>query len=332
MTIGIIGAGICGLMAARELTKNGYQVWLIDKARGAGGRMATRRIDNAVFDHGAQFFTSRSEEFSALVTELQKAQVTHEWYRGYPSPMIHKSERYPRFCGVQGMTDVPKFLAQDLSIHLNEVAQGIDWIDEKWHVESSVMHYKADALICTPPVAQSLELFKGNFQLPDAAQLALQKVTYEPCWAVLAQLDGPSQIPPPGALHLENGPLSWIADNHQKGISPQPVSVSIHANGNWTQEHFEDEPQQVIQLLLQAAHDYLGAEVISAQAHRWRYAKPLVTHDAPFYHVGHPAPLFFAGDAFVSPGAGPRVEGAALSGLAAARALHELFTTSKAHS
>src|SRR5687767_6931136 len=110
MIIGIIGAGICGLMAARELTQNGYQVWLLDKARGVGGRMATRRVDNAVFDHGAQFFTSRSAEFSGLVDEMQQAQVARQWYRGYPSLTINKSESYPRFCGAHGMTDVPKFL------------------------------------------------------------------------------------------------------------------------------------------------------------------------------------------------------------------------------
>ena len=324
MTIGIIGAGICGLMAARELTKHGYQIWLFDKASGVGGRMATRRVGEAVFDHGAQFFTSRSAEFSGLVDEMQQVEVAREWYRGYPSPTVRKDEKYPRFCGAQGMTDVPKYLAQDLTIHLNEMVQRIDWAEDKWRVETGQNTYHADALILTAPVPQSLEFLKGNFTLPDDAHGALRNITYEPCWAVLAQLERRSQIPAPGALHLENGPLSWIADNHQKGISPQPGSVTIHANGNWTTEHFEETPEIVTSLLLEAVQGYLGCQVITAQAHRWRYAKPLVTHDAPFYHVGHAAPLVFAGDAFVTPGAGPRVEGAALSGLAAARTLHEL--------
>ncbi len=320
MTVGIIGAGICGLMAARELTKNDHEVWLLDKSRGVGGRMATRRMDNAVFDHGAQFFTSRSVEFSALISEMQQAETAREWYCGYPSDEIKKDETHPRFCGTKSMNSVPKFLAQDLPIHLNETVQRIDWENGQWRVATGNVFW-CDALILTPPVPQSVSFFQGNFALPTVAQRTLEKISYEPCWAVLAQLNGPSKIPAPGALHIENGTISWIADNYQKGISPVPGSVTIHARGDWTSTHFEYEPQSIIQILLAEARDYLGAKVISSQAHRWRYAKPLVTHPAPCLHLSKPTPLIFAGDAFVSEGAGPRVEGAALSGLAAARCL-----------
>ncbi|HEY0073421.1 MAG TPA: FAD-dependent oxidoreductase [Abditibacteriaceae bacterium] len=324
LTVGIIGAGICGLIAAQTLTKNGYEVWLLEQSPEVGGRMATHRIGEAVFDSGAQFFTGRSPEFCALIDEMQDAHVTRQWYCGYPSQNICKDESYPRFCGAQGMTDVPQYLAQELTLHLNETVQRIDCVDEKWRVATGNVFW-ADALILTPPVPQSLTFFKGNFVLPSITWRALDKITYEPCWSVLAQLNGLSQIPAPGALHLEDGMFSWIADNHQKGISPRPGSVTIHASGDWTKEHLDQAPEAVATLLVEAAQKYLGRTVITAQAHYWRYAKPVVTHDAPFYYVGYPAPIFFAGDAFVSPGAGPRVEGAALSGLAAARALNELF-------
>ena len=329
MTIGIIGAGICGLMAARELKQNGHTIWLLEKSRGVGGRMATRRIEvenaTAVFDHGAQFFTARHTEFSALINEMREANIARQWFRGYPSDEIRKDENHPRFCGAKSMTEVPKFLAQNLEIHLNEVVQSIDYQSEKWQVSAN-KNYQADALILTPPVPQSMAFFSGAFDVPQNAKNALQKISYEPCWAVLAQLNGLSKIPAPGALHIENGPISWIADNYQKGVSPLPGSVTIHARGDWTRQHFEDEPQNIISLLLSAARDYLGSEVITAQAHRWRYAKPATTHNEPFYYLRFPAPLVFAGDAFVSQGAGPRVEGAALSGLAAARYLCNLYT------
>ena len=69
--------------------------------------------------------------------------------------------------------------------------------------------------------------------------------------------------------------------------------------------------------LLEAAAPYLRAAPLAHQVQRWRYALPTVTHDAPLLRVDSGPPLIFAGDAF----AGPRVEGAALSGLAAARSL-----------
>ena len=59
----VVGAGISGLLAARELSDAGWRVTVLDKGRGVGGRMATRRTGGARFDHGAQFFTVRDERF-----------------------------------------------------------------------------------------------------------------------------------------------------------------------------------------------------------------------------------------------------------------------------
>ena len=43
--IAIIGAGIAGVTAARTLLQAGHRVTLIEKSRGVGGRMSTRRTE-----------------------------------------------------------------------------------------------------------------------------------------------------------------------------------------------------------------------------------------------------------------------------------------------
>ena len=63
----IIGAGLAGLSAANKLKHAGHNVLIIDKGRGIGGRLAGRRIGDASFDHGAQFFTAREASFKATV-------------------------------------------------------------------------------------------------------------------------------------------------------------------------------------------------------------------------------------------------------------------------
>ena len=56
--IAIIGAGIAGLAAAQQLKQPDFGMTLIEKSRGVGGRMATRRINDLQYDHGAQYFSA----------------------------------------------------------------------------------------------------------------------------------------------------------------------------------------------------------------------------------------------------------------------------------
>ena len=69
----IIGGGIAGLSAAGELVASGRRVVVLEKSRGVGGRMATRRVGDTVCDHGAQFFTVRGESFDGMVTAAREA-------------------------------------------------------------------------------------------------------------------------------------------------------------------------------------------------------------------------------------------------------------------
>ncbi|WP_373512609.1 FAD-dependent oxidoreductase, partial [Persicitalea sp.] len=75
----IIGAGMAGLTAARELTAQGWDVTVLDKGRGIGGRMATRRIENTRADHGAQYFSVRTPEFRQLIEKLESEGIVEAW-------------------------------------------------------------------------------------------------------------------------------------------------------------------------------------------------------------------------------------------------------------
>jgi renalase len=65
--IAIIGAGMAGITAARTLSQAGYRITVLDKSRGAGGRMATRHTEFGSFDHGAQYFTVRDARFRQMM-------------------------------------------------------------------------------------------------------------------------------------------------------------------------------------------------------------------------------------------------------------------------
>ncbi len=90
MRIGIVGAGIAGLSAARALVDRGHEVTVFEKARGAGGRVATSRLrgiemprafagSTLAFDHGAQYFTVRDPRFATLVAQWEHDRVAAKW-------------------------------------------------------------------------------------------------------------------------------------------------------------------------------------------------------------------------------------------------------------
>ena len=145
---------------------------------------------------------------------------------------------------------------------------------------------------------------------------ALATISYDPCLAVMAVLDGPSGLPEPGAVDPADGPIDWMADNLLKGVSAVPA-VTIHATADFSRSHWEASDDDVADELLVAACLASGVVPATVQVQRWRYAKPSVVHPARCLLVDGMAPLVCAGDAF----GGAKVEGAALSGAAAAQAL-----------
>ncbi len=324
----IVGAGMAGLMAARLLQDGGWPVMVLDKARGVGGRMATRRIDQdkgrAIVDFGAQFFTVRSAAFGHWVQQWQDLGVVQEWSRGFAEGAEpYRPDGHARYRGAKGMTLIPKQLAMGLDIRLRTPVRSVVKTASGWEIvtENGEAHI-AEALILTPPVPQSLALLAaGRVELPAEVQFVLEKITYDPCLAVLAVLDGSSNIPAPGGIRPDHPVIYWLADNRQKGISPL-TAVTIHAGPDFSREHYAaaqevTTKEQVLQKIMGAAVPWLGAKVVTAQLHRWRYSAPVEVYADPCLVVPGRYPLIFAGDAF----AGPRVEGAALSGRAAARTL-----------
>lgn len=313
----IIGAGIAGLLAAQTLQTAGWNVTVLDKGRGVGGRMATRRVDEAHIDHGAQFFTIRSPEFAAWAHTWQAAGVAEEWCKGFTP----EGDGHPRYRGVGGLAAVAKHVAQGLTVHTNMHVVQITAVGHEWlAITGRGQRFSAAHLLLTPPVPQSLALLDaGNVQLPLADRALLENIQYSPCFAVLATLHGPTNIPAPGALQVRGEPIIWIADNQQKGISAVPA-VTIHASADFTQRHFDTPREEVGELLLSAAEEagwLRRAAVRTMQVHRWRYAQPTQLHPERFLVAAQTPIIAFAGDAFGE----PRVEGAALSGLSAARAL-----------
>lgn len=320
----VIGGGITGLITATILQRQGIEVTVLDKGRGIGGRLATRRVGHGesiegVFDYGTQYFSVDSDKFKPWVDDWLQQGVIKEWCQGFRA-----ADGKARYCGVNGTRGIAKYLAQDLNVQTNTKVVKLNY-EARWSVETEErQQYPGDFLVMTPPVPQALDLLDASeIVLPSKVRAALERVDYYSCIAVLALSDKPSNIPAPGGIALEDESLIWLADNYQKGISPQGYAVTLHATPKFSDNYWDSDNAEIANRLLSAASNYLDSKVIKYQVHRWRYSLPKTLYGEPYLALPK-IPLVLAGDAFVA----PKIEGAVLSGNAAGEYISQQLTGS----
>ena len=313
----IIGGGIAGLITATILQRRGIQLTVLDKGRGIGGRLATRRVSQGdsiegIFDYGAQYFSVKNHQFQIWVDDWLRQGVITEWCQGFGA-----AEVKPRYRGINGIRGIAKHLAQNLPVHTGTKVVKVSY-DQQWLVEAEDnQYYQGDVLVMTPPVPQSLALLDASqIVLPPDIRSSLEQIEYHSCLAVLALLEKPSNIPKPGGIALEDDSLVWLGDNYQKGISPNGYAVTLHATPEFSDAHWDREHTEIADKLFSAASQYLSSTVTKYQVHRWRYSLPKTFYSEPCLALSE-LPLVMAGDAFVA----PTIEGAVLSGIAAANCL-----------
>lgn len=312
---------MAGLTAARELTRQGHTVTVLDKGRGVGGRMATRRIDQSRVDHGAQYITAKSPLFQAFTEEL----VT-EGVAGI-LPGSNPEVDLPRYVGRDGMSTIAKYMAQSVRVITGEQIVKIEKqtgsSDNGWRVVSeSGTTYEADNLLLTIPAPQALTLLKNSSIGPDEVNMAaLESIQYWPCITVMVVLSQQSRLNGNEQwIQSDYGPIATVADNHLKGISPEQTSITIQAGPEFSQTHFDDDPMAVGRALIDLVPQLVSAaDILTYQVHRWRYSLAHVRYPEPFLAANTPAPLLFGGDGF-GPG---NIEGTFLSGLAMAKAVNK---------
>jgi len=346
----VVGAGISGLVAARELQAAGASVTLLDKGRSVGGRLATRRIGDARLDHGAQFFTVRTPAFQRRVDDWIERGLVHVWSHGFGHGSLDTGDEdeaapsgdgYPRYVATGGMNSLAKDLAVGLGVEVSTMVFSVrPGTDARWDVvidDGTVR--PADAVIITAPLPQAFSLLvdlawqhddegdaEGDGGSDRSHGVVLDesvfRVDYDRTIGLLCTVDGPTAVPEPGGVQQadpgDGGEtvFSFIGDNQAKGVSDAPA-LTFHASPEWSEAHWDDDLDALESQLTEAAQPWLGsASIVEAQVKKWRLATPRSIWPDPCWSTADGS-IIVAGDAF----AGPRVEGAHNSGLAAAHQL-----------
>lgn len=282
----VIGAGVAGLACARDLSRAGHEVLVIDKARGVGGRCATTRVDGQPVDFGPAFLHGSDDAFVEEVRSIQSATLIEDWprrRRGAGKPCQHDAflptER--RFAIAEGLTAFPKHLAQGLEVRLETRATTISLDEDTWTVAlDGGASLRTSSLILAMPVEQTLAFvwpLVGHSEELEAVAMLLDMVPSLPSLTVMAGygLDAPE--PAWDVFYPETTPgLLLVAHDSSKRAKPSFRTLVLQASARWSREHLEDPPESWAASLLEQAAGLIGPWVASPtwmRSHRWRYSR-----------------------------------------------------------
>ncbi len=318
----VIGAGMAGLAAGRLMSEKGYGVVLLDKGRGVGGRVATRRLDGhgerqGRWDHGAQSIVLRSGRLKSQLAQWGALSSLEPWSA--------TREGVDRLRARNGLNTFAKALAVDLPIRKAERVVRLTRGPGCWHaICESGASFEGDAVLSTIPAPQLLDLLdaSGLADLPGIA--ALDTILYTRNLTLLAEMDGPSGLPPPGVLYPDSDVLERIIDNAVKGISATHT-ITAQAHPAFSLAWYEQDREVVSAMMAESLGACVGCRVIASTIHGWKYAEATQRWPEACLEVGEglwaAGDGFMAGDRDVPPSLPARVEAALLSGMAAAVAI-----------
>jgi renalase len=326
MRVGVVGAGIAGLSAARTLKTAGQDVAVFEKSRGPGGRVATREIRGIemprglagaalAFDHGAQYFTVRDDRFSAMAAEWQRDRVVAKWtgrvvtfddegwedVEDSPYAKASGDKKTDRYVGTPAMSTIGTAMADGLDVTYGHRVESLQPLLDTF-----------DRLVLAVPAAHAAPLVAHVPAL--AGKIA--DVIMKPSWTVMAAFEDKVTARFDAAF-VNGSALGWIARNTSKPKRDWKVDAWVlQATTAWSAAHVDDRADDVGAFLMEAFEDLIRAglpRAFYATVHRWRHA----TADPPLA-VGaiHDAEsrITLCGDWCL----GSRIEDAYLSGLAAA--------------
>lgn len=318
----IVGAGMAGLSAAEVFLAKGWRVRVLDKARKAGGRCATRRTqpaaDAAWFDTGAQYFTARDPRFCAWLEPWLKHHRVDQWHahlgRGAPQVAVTVDDAQVRYAGVGGMNAwlsawAQQLQAQGMELFCQTKVTRIDDAGAEPQVSCEDGRvWQAPHLVVTAPAEQT------RVMLPSLGDLA-RWPRLGPCLAmtVLAR--------PPWAwdgLFAPHPDVAWMASNSTKpgAVDTTDPLWTVHAGPSLSERACADQVMAVAELEAIVA-DLMAGPITTQHVHLWRYAtasRQVVGNG--FLRSPQSGRVYAAGDWLH----GGRVEGAWLSGHRAAQA------------
>ncbi|WP_374674288.1 NAD(P)/FAD-dependent oxidoreductase [Ideonella sp.] len=285
--VAVVGTGMAGAACAARLARADVEVVLFDKARGVGGRLATRRVvlpgpdgtdQEVAFDHGAPFFTARSPGFAAAVDEAAGAGWLVPWSPRWAPDSFQPLEQEAAWLAQPRMTRWCAQLCAGVPVHLNAQVVQLVRRGGRWAVHADapvgVVDGFTHVVVAVPPAQAAPWLLEHR---PDWAHEA-RHWALQPCWTWLGVAEHTPEAPAWDVCRPPRGPLAWLLRQDTRPGRAAPPGWTpwvAHATAEWSRLWLEAAPEAVEAALRPAVQALLGEGVRwrGSWVHRWRYAQ-----------------------------------------------------------
>jgi predicted NAD/FAD-dependent oxidoreductase len=189
MRAGIVGAGIAGASCAGALAAAGWEVDIFEKARGAGGRLSSRRMEEGWASLGSPFISAKRDPFRSQLRDwvrmgwleavrgnIMKGRATVSWtqaqLQNHYRPLIEPSQLVRNLMG---------------TARLHTESRVARLAPRTIQLEGGAIHDDYDCVICSVPTPQAIPLLEG---LPRLQERLQHDTHYRPVWSFIMRWEG----------------------------------------------------------------------------------------------------------------------------------------------
>lgn len=284
----VIGAGVSGLSAAKALNAANIDVCIVEKSRGTGGRLASKRIElqsaknnthghskvkHAAFDLGASTFTAKTSEFKHYLHELVSQSLVAK-VAGCVSE---------EYVGTPRNSMLTRHMSQGLDIQFNQKITRIEYKQGKWYLFAFDQAEEVIAcchhLILSSPAEQTHALLPKNHWARDWVRDIKSDPVFVSVLIFNANCFSKSQLNL--IALLESAEIKSVSIEH---IKPERDAedyqvIKLTSSTQWARQHLDQDMINIEKDLLGTFNmmlqklDIAPAQLKQQYTHKWLYAQ-----------------------------------------------------------
>lgn len=281
----VIGAGITGIAAARELGAAGFDTLVLDRGRRIGGRMASTILrdtgtvfDGHVVDYGAAYFTAYDPAFGAIVDDWCARGLARQWTDTLrlagPAGFEGLSRGPMRYAARGGLRSLVEDLARTLPANVSIVSEHEVTTLSVSENGPLVDGRPARAVALAMPDPQARRLLSRDPALSHLRAIT-ETAVWEPVLTLTAVFHTRTWPDFDAAFINDDEILGLVADDGSRRGDGAAVLVA-HSTSAFAAT-FLQSPGSAVSEMVRALTRVLGvAEPAWTSIHRWSHARPLI--------------------------------------------------------